>query len=511
MNPYPKLSTYLDTCAEPSQVSDMASARIIVIGAGMGGLAAAARLAHAGHAVTLLERAGTPGGKMRQVPSDAGPVDAGPTVLTLRHVFDALFEDLGARLDDHVTLVPEPLLARHFWPDGSQLDLHADLDQSAEAVGAFAGARAAGQFRAFCTRTRALYDAFETPMIETAVPDRAAVTGLVMRNPRLIGAMAPGLSLAARLARDFSDPRLRQLFGRYATYVGGSPYAAPALLSLVWQAEAAGVWRVEGGMHALAQAIEDLARNQGVALHYDAEVAQIDVSGGRIRGVTLRNGERFDCDAVVFNGDPRALAHGHLGTGVLDAVAPEAVAPRSLSAEVWSFAATPHGRDLVHHNVFFGRDPRTEFEAIARGAPPRDPTLYVCAQDRGTGAAPPAPERFEIIVNAAPDSPEQEFEECHRRTFQTLKDRGLSFDPSPGPEALTTPAGFESLFPGSGGALYGRSPEGMMAAFARPTARSRVPGLYLAGGGAHPGAGVPMATLSGRHAAETILSDRIST
>ncbi|MBJ3761454.1 phytoene desaturase [Maribius pontilimi] len=489
----------------------MVDNQIIVIGAGVGGLAAAIRLAHAGARVSLYESASTPGGKMRCLPSAAGPVDAGPTVLTMRSVSDALFRDVDARMQDYVTLEAEPLLARHFWPDGSRLDLFSDHDASVDAVRAFAGARAAHEFTRFSDRARALFDAFEAPMMQSVAPTPWAMAKVVLRNPRLIASMAPGRTLAAQLARDFTDPRLRQLFGRYATYVGGSPYAAPALLALIWRAEAAGVWRVQGGMHALAEGLAKLAKSKDVALRYDASVTRIATTGGRVSGIELADGSRIAADTVVFNGDPRALSHGVLGTDTLGAVPPQATEPRSLSAEVWAFAATPDGADLAHHNVFFGRDPTTEFIPIARGDVPVDPTIYVCAQDRGSGRTPPQTERFEIIVNASAGSAEQEFPPCHQRTFQTLADRGLSFTPTPGPDALTTPQGFDRLFPASAGALYGRSPDATMAAFARPTARTAVPGLYLAGGGAHPGAGVPMATLSGQHAAATILSDRTST
>lgn len=493
------------------------SDRIVVIGAGMGGLAAAARLAHAGCDVTLVEAQHYPGGKMRVVDSPAGPVDAGPTVMTMRHVFDALFEDCGARLDDHVTLHRETLLARHFWPDGSRLDLHDDPDRSAEAVRAFAGPKAEAQFRAFSIRAARLFEAFEKPIMLAPEPKLDALTAHVLRHPGLVPAMAPASTLAAALKRQFTDPRLRQLFGRYATYVGGSPFASPAVLALIWSAEARGVWRVEGGMHRLARAMCALAEARGVRVRFGAKVVRIERQSGRVSAVHLDGGDRLISEQVVFNGDPRALAQGLLGEGMRDAVPGSAVSPRSLSARVWSFAATPDGPDLGHHNVFFGTDPRAEFGPISDGRPPDDPTLYVCAQDRGTGLAPPGVERFEIIENAAPlpafhtPSSPQETESCRTRTFQALARFGLRFGPEPPDGALTTPQGFETLFPASLGSLYGRSPSGMMAAFRRPTARTTVPGLYLAGGGAHPGAGVPMATLSGRHAAEAILTDLAST
>lgn len=484
----------------------------LVIGTGIGGLAATARLAHQGFAVTVLERHASPGGKMRTLPSAAGPVDAGPTVLTLRPILDALFAAIGERVEDHLTLIRQPVIARHFWPDGSRLDLFDDADANIDAITTFAGARAAWQFRAFSDRARALFDGFDGPMMQAAQPSRLAVTLRCMTHPRLIAQMAPLATLDRLLRHSFDDPRLSQLFGRYATYVGGTPERVPALLALIWQAEAAGVWKVSGGMHQLARTLETLARARGAVFHYAAHVERIDISNGHVTGVTLSDGTRHTADLVVFNGDPRALATGSLGPKA-EQVAPQTLkAPRSLSAQVWAFAARPSRDDLLHHNVFFREDPAPEFEALAKGHLVPDPTLYVCAQDRGGPAPPMGPERFEIIANAPPlPAPDEEFQACHQRTFQTLARFGLSFDPPPEAPSLTTPTGFDTLFPASQGALYGQSPQGLTAAFRRPTARTPIQGLYLAGGGAHPGAGVPMAILSARHAVETILTDRTST
>lgn len=487
--------------------------KLVIIGAGVGGLASAMRLAHAGMDVTVVETHNGPGGKMRTVESPAGPVDAGPTVLTMRSVFEELFEDLGERLENHVTLLREPLLARHWWPDGSALDLFDDPERSAEAVRDFAGPRAEAEFRAFTQSTTRLFDAFEAPLMRTAEPSILALAKRVLRNPGLIPAMAPLQTMAATLARDFTDPRLRQLFGRYATYVGGSPFEAPGVLRLICQAEARGVWRVAGGMHNLARAMADLAIARGVVFRYGNSATRIEWQGGRPSAVHLANGERLAANRILFNGDPRALAQGHLGDTARSAVRRTHVEPRSLSANVWAFAARALGRDLAHHNVFFGSDPHTEFDPISKGHMPEDPTLYVCAQDRGGEAAPPETERFEIIMNAPPASGDQteDIRTCRTRTFPVLARRGLRFSPEPPDSALTTPKGFDALFPASQGSLYGRSPHGAMAAFARPKARTGLPGLYLVGGGTHPGAGVPMAALSGQHAAEAILTDLAST
>ncbi|KPP92150.1 MAG: 1-hydroxycarotenoid 3,4-desaturase CrtD [Rhodobacteraceae bacterium HLUCCA08] len=481
---------------------------IIVIGAGIGGLAAALQLSATGARVTVLEAAPGPGGKMRSLPSAAGPVDAGPTVLTLAPVFERLFAQAGAVLSDHVTLIPLPCLARHYWDDGTRLDLFADPGRNRAGIAQVFGTRAARQFDAFAARARRLFDAFDAPMMQAAAPSQAALAAAVLRRPRLLADMAPGRSLAGLAFSTLSEPKLAQLVARYATYVGGSPWAAPALLSLIWEAEARGVWAVAGGMNALARAIEALARAKGARFHYDCPVRRITLTDGRATGVETAQG-RIPADAVLFNGDPRALATGLLGDAARGAVRKAAVAPRSLSAHVAAFAGRATGPDLAYHTVFFGQDPRAEFAALQAGRVPGDATLYICAQDRATGAAP-ALERFEIIRNAPPLSPmsgQQEPAPCPLQMTRRLADFGLTFDPAPTPAELTGPAGFDALFPASLGSLYGRSPKGLTAALKRPRARSLVPGLYLCGGGAHPGAGVPMAALSGRHAAEAIATD----
>ncbi len=485
--------------------------KIVVIGAGIGGLAAAIRLAAAGMEVALIEAQSTPGGKMRVLPSTAGPVDAGPTVLTMRGVFDDIFAVAGTRLQDHITLIPQPILARHWWPDGSTLDLHTDPQASAAAIAAFAGARAEADFIRFDRMAARLYAAFDAPMMQAARPRLAQIGWNALCTPRIWPALLPGRSLAQHLTQAFSDPRLRQLFGRYATYVGGAPDLSPAVLALIWQAEARGVWAVQGGMHRLAVAMSDVAANQGVDLRYGLTVRAIERQGARVSGVVLSDGRSLKCDAVVFNGDPAALLAGLLGNGAQTALRPTAAHPRSLSAWVWAFAAKSSGVDLIHHNVFFGADPVQEFGPIARGQMPQDPTLYVCAQDRATGPLPDL-ERFEIIMNAPPKTTMTpgEIDQCRAKTFPHLARFGLTFDPAPPDTALTTPAGFATLFPGSQGAIYGRSPQGALASFQRPPTRSGLAGLYLAGGGAHPGAGVPMAALSGRHAAEAIVTDLAS-
>ncbi len=489
---------------------DRSQTKVVIIGAGIGGLAAALRLSHAGLDVTVLETHGAPGGKMRTVPSAAGPIDAGPTVLTMKPVFERLFASVGLRLDDHLTLEPLKTLARHYWDDGTSLDLMADQGQSRDNVVNTFGQKSAKEFDTFSKKAARLFDAFDEPMMQSASPSVAGLVARTLRSPRLIADMAPLQTLAKSLDFAFSEPKLRQLFGRYATYVGGSPFASPALLSLIWTAEARGVWTVKGGMHALASILAEKATEFGASFVYNAPVQQINASSDTVVSVETKD-QSHPADIVVFNGDPRALNKGLLGPKVETAANSEGTEPRSLSAYVGSFAAKPSGPSLAHHTVFFGHDRKEEFDAIARGKMPTDATLYLCAQD--SADTPDALQRFEVIMNAPPSPGDEmkEKEQCQRLIFNRFQDFDLSFSPEPGPEQMATPATFERMFPASLGSLYGRSPHGMTSALKRPQARTKIRGLYLCGGGAHPGAGVPMATLSGQHAAEAILSDQTST
>ncbi len=493
------------------------TARAVVIGAGVGGLSAAIELAARGLDVLVLERAAAPGGKMRQVHVGGLPVDAGPTVFTMRWVFEELFAAAGARLDDHLALRPVEVLARHAWSATERLDLFTDVERSADAIGAFAGSAEANGYRQFCRQARRIYMALEGPFMRSSRPDspialarRFGVAGL----PDL-WSISPFQTLWRALGTCFRDPRLRQLFGRYATYCGSSPFHSPATLMLVAHAEQEGVWLVDGGMHAVACALARVGAALGSRYRYGETVSRVLIAGGRVIGIELASGERLEADVVVMNGDVAALADGALGRDAAHAVPRVSASERSLSAVTWTLNARTNGFPLIRHNVFFSANYAREFDDIlVRSRVPSDPTVYVCAQDRDDRAASPrdAPERMLCLVNAPACGDTQalradELADIERRTFARLERCGLHVERSAGTAVVTTPADFHRLFPGTGGALYGRASHGWQASFRRPGARSRVPRLYLAGGSVHPGPGVPMAALSGRLAAAAALDD----
>ncbi|MCU0831649.1 MAG: phytoene desaturase family protein [Rhizobiaceae bacterium] len=507
--------------------------RVIIIGAGMGGIAAAVRLSALGFAVDVYEKEPAPGGKMREVP--VGPdgsgrrINAGPTVFTMRWVFDELLDAGGVRLDDVLEFQQADVLARHAWTNGPTLDLHADIAASSDAIAEFAGPGNADGYRRFCADSAAIFRTLKRTYIAAERP-----TPMQLMNRIGLGslgemmALRPFATLWGALGDYFSDPRLRQLFGRYATYCGSSPYAAPATLMLVAHVEQDGVFIAKGGMHGLARALVQLAQAQGATFHFGAGVKSIATQGGRVGGVFLEDDHFQPAEAVIHNGDVSALANGLLGTP------PEGVAAvkpdqRSLSALTFALEAQLSGFVPAHHTVLFSDAYEAEFGAIFRqGRIPDKPTTYLCLPDRTDagafsdgrfdrdGYSPESGERVFALINAPANGDTQtyssrEIDVCLKRMMTLMERCGLTATLTAPPRTAASPTEFNRLFPGSGGALYGPASHGWMASFKRQGARTAIQGLYLAGGSVHPGPGVPMAALSGRLAAECLVQDRATT
>ena len=488
----------------------MAEADTIVVGAGAGGLAAAITLAAHGRPVTVLERGARAGGKMRDVAVDGTPVPGGPTVMTMRWAFDDLLAPARLALEDIAEISPSRVLARHAWPDGDRLDLHADLEESADAIERFSSRRDAEGFRAFSKEAKRIHDILLPTHMRAQRPSFAGLMARIgpRRFPDML-ALRPYSSFWAALTQHFADPRLVQLFGRYSTYTGSSPFAIPATLMLIAHAEREGVWRVKGGMAALADALRDVAERQGVRFRFGAQVERVEMTAGRAAAVRLAGGERVPASGVVLNCDASAVS----------AIVPEAGVPtvprtkRSYSAITYCVRARTRF-PLAHHTVFFSDDYAAEFDALRRGEVPDGPTTYVCAPDRddegarrGEGA-----EAMLMLVNAPPTGDANDFTteaaRCRTRMMRHLDRCGM--DCTVEAERTTTPTDFAAMHPATGGALYGRITDGPFAGFRRPGARTRVPNVVLAGGSCHPGPGVPMATVSGRLAAERLMAAHAS-
>jgi 1-hydroxycarotenoid 3,4-desaturase len=321
----------------------------------------------------------------------------------------------------------------------------------------------------------------------------------------------------------FRDPRLQQLFGRYATYNGSSPFHAPATLAVIAHVENAyGIFACKGGIYRLAEALAELARELGVELATGQEIEEIACEPAfgeeRAIGVRLPGGALERADVVVANCDvallyERLLARAQPIPKLAGRYAQEEL---SLSAYLWLAVAERAPIELLHHNVFFSADYRREFEALVeRRRPPEDPTVYLCADDRAFGSAahPDGGERCFFLTNAPPLDPKgaaidwpKEGARCRERIVRALARHHWNLQVRAAEEV--TPPDFAARFPSSRGALYGLASNSKMAAFKRPPNRvTGISGLYLAGGTVHPGAGLPMVCLSAKMATQLALEE----
>jgi phytoene desaturase len=477
--------------------------RAVVVGAGVGGLAVAARLACQGHTVTLLEAAPEVGGKLGELTRDGFRFDTGPSLLTMPGVLHELFEATGGwpaglelqRLDP---------VTRYRFADGSGFDAAADLDELCARLDAALGPGAGDDWRRLLHRAERIWAASRGPFLESALQGRRSLAALALRHPGDLATLAPGRSLRDLGRRHLRDPRLRQLLDRYATYTGSDPRRAPAALAAIpWVEQHEGGWYVTGGLRRLADALLQRCLDVGVEVRTSTRVTRV-LADPRVRGVRLDDGNELPADLVVANADA-AHVYGEL----VDCPAARrrlARATPSLSGFVLLLAVDGATPGLGHHNVLLPADYDAEFDAVFGdpAAPVADPALFVSAPP---DAAPDGCEAWFVLVNAprhgtgpgavdwrAPGLAESYAE----RLLDLLAERGLPVRDRVRWREVLTPADLQQRTGAVGGAIYGGSSNGASAAFLRPANRSPVPGLFLVGGSAHPGGGLPLVALSAR-------------
>lgn len=480
---------------------------VAVIGGGLGGLSAAIHLAHRGARVLLFEKESKLGGKAQEVRLNGYRFDTGPSVVTLPQVIEGLFREVGVDPLGYLQLVPVEPITSYFFPDGRRLVVWRDPDRMQAELQAW-GTEAVWRWQRFLDYSRRLYENAAPLFLEVPIHE----IRLLLRSPafwrwrNLLLPIDPFRSMHRAARAILKEPHLVQVADRYATYNGSDPFRAPATLNLIfWVEHGLGVFYVKGGVYRLVEALGQLASQKGVEIRLDTPVHRIVVEKGQVVGVETQAGF-FPAEVVVSGVDVRTTYRQLLGRNE-----PWGVrwGEPSLSGLVflWGLRSqTPLG----HHSVFFSPDYEQEFRALFRlRRPPTQPTLYVAITARcDPDHAPAEGENWFVLVNLpawAGEWPGEETDRLRAYACQVFRREVPGFSEERiEVEQVLTPAHWAGL--GSTlGSLYGTASNHLWSAFLRPPNRSRqIRGLYFVGGSSHPGGGIPLVLLSGRHTANLI-------
>jgi phytoene desaturase len=496
--------------------------RVVVIGSGLGGLAAACTLAARGYAVTLCEKNPWVGGKAAVIDEQGFRFDMGPTILTIPRVLKRIWQEAGRDLASALDLVPLDPQWRSFFVDGTTLDLQANVREMQATLDAFAPGSGAGyaRFMDLSHRLHRLSDEFffwrSVGGMRDMINVRQSLSVGFLKE--LIG-MRPGHSVAGTVRSFVPDERAAQMLDHYTQYVGSCPEQSPAVLCGIAHMQSNdGVWYPRGGTGAVPRALANLAVDLGVEIRTKTPIRRIIIENGRARGVETAGGETIRAGAVVSNSDSvrthRELLEGPTRQRFLGRRRYEP----ACSGVVLYLGLDRRYEQLIHHNFVFSRDPHEEFEAIyRRGEPAPDPTCYVCAPAvTEPEVAIPGGEALYVLVHTPYLRPHHDWSKMLpgyrdtivRKLVETagMKDleRHIVF------ERALTPQDINDRYHVLDGAIYGLASHGKYLGAFKPANRSPdVEGLYMAGGSAHPGPGMPMVMMSGWIAADCVDQDRI--
>lgn len=490
-----------------------------IIGAGIAGLAAAVRLAVAGHEVDVYEANAGPGGKLSQFSLGDYRFDFGPSLFTMPQYVDELFRLAGEEPADHFEYVRLPNVCHYWWPDGTTFIAPGDTDRLADAAAETFGVprERVADFMAGAARK---YEATGRTFLEKSLHKAGTwldwqVAGAMLQIPRF----DLFTSMHAVHERDLKHPKLVQLFDRFATYNGSNPYKAPGLLSMIPHFEHHfGAYLPKGGMFDISQSIYELGKRLGVRYHFDQRVEEIVREKQTVTGVRVGD-ELKPADNVVCNMDVW-LAYDKLLPG---AKRPERTLrqQKSTSAVIFYWGIKREFPELGVHNIFFSEDYAAEFARLEAGELSDDATIYVNVSSKLVKEdAPAGSENWFVMVNAPADTGQdwdtivgrlrkQVLASLQKQRFAPAAAVPLSLPNVPRledlieEERIVTPPDIERLTGSHQGALYGTSSNNTMAAFMRhPNFSNKIDGLFFLGGSVHPGGGVPLCLLSAKITSE---------
>ena len=493
-------------------------AKISVVGAGIGGMSAAARLAKQGHQVTVFENSDQSGGKCRTEWFGDYAFDTGPSLLTLPAVFRDLFLKTGKRIEHVLDISPVDPAFNYNFADGSNVTFpNLSNPKTYQEIEKSFGISASQSWRQIIERSEKMWEASRDSFIESEL---TSIWPLLLRKNLInqINQISPFTSLRSLSEKLNLDPHLKMIIDRYATYTGSDPRSAPAvLLTIAFVESTFGAWHIKGGIGQLSVALEQRCRDLGVDFEFKSLVTKIVVEQNKVKGVVLSDGKIIKTDLVVSNSDAEYTFNSLIGSEVSSArgerrklkSATKSLAGFSLLLGLDNSKSKPV--DVDHHNVYFPENYDLEFDQIfTQKVPVTDPTIYLCAPKDSSMVKGADKDAWFVLVNAPRHEPESGWDwkdggqEYAQKIISKMDDLGLNVTNRLDFMEYRTPADLENYAMAPGGSIYGTSSNSPVSAFLRARNRSKVKGLFCVGGSAHPGGGLPLVGISAEIVAKAI-------
>ena len=493
-------------------------AKISVVGAGIGGMSAAARLAKQGHQVTVFENSDQSGGKCRTEWFGDYAFDTGPSLLTLPAVFRDLFLKTGKRIEHVLDISPVDPAFNYNFADGSNVTFpNLSNPKTYQEIEKSFGISASQSWRQIIERSEKMWEASRDSFIESEL---TSIWPLLLRKNLInqINQISPFTSLRSLSEKLNLDPHLKMIIDRYATYTGSDPRSAPAvLLTIAFVESTFGAWHIKGGIGQLSVALEQRCRDLGVDFEFKSLVTKILVEQNKVKGLVLSDGKIIKTDLVVSNSDAEYTFNSLIGSEVSSArgerrklkSATKSLAGFSLLLGLDNSKSKPV--DVDHHNVYFPENYDLEFDQIfTQKVPVTDPTIYLCAPKDSSMVKGADKDAWFVLVNAPRHEPESGWDwkdggqEYAQKIISKMDDLGLNVTNRLDFMEYRTPADLENYAMAPGGSIYGTSSNSPVSAFLRARNRSKVKGLFCVGGSAHPGGGLPLVGISAEIVAKAI-------